>query len=113
MHEIGLIEALMEAVERRAAGRPIARVRFRVGTLHRVAEPAVAQAFELVSAGTVAEGAEVDLVILPVRVTCRGCGTETTDNDLVTVCPQCGATDLELTGGDELILESIQLAAPV
>jgi hydrogenase nickel incorporation protein HypA/HybF len=88
-------------------------VRFRIGALHRVAEPAMAQAFELVAGGTVAEGAEVDLVILPVRVACRGCGAETADADLITVCPRCGATGLDIVGGDELILESIQLAAPV
>jgi hydrogenase nickel incorporation protein HypA/HybF len=113
MHEIGLCEALMEAVERRAAGRRVAGVRFRVGVLHRVVEPSLAQAFELVSAGTVAEGAEVDLVTLPAKVTCRACGVESSADDLLVVCPSCGGTKLDLTGGDELVLESIDLAAPV
>ncbi|MFN2490886.1 MAG: hydrogenase/urease maturation nickel metallochaperone HypA, partial [Actinomycetota bacterium] len=57
MHEIGLCEAIMEAVERRAAGRRVNRVKVRVGARHRVAEPSFNQAFSLVSGGTVAEDA--------------------------------------------------------
>jgi hydrogenase nickel incorporation protein HypA/HybF len=112
MHEIGLCEALMDAVERRAAGRRVAGVKFRVGVLHRVVEPSLEQAFSMVSTGTVADGATVELVTLPVQVTCRACRTQSTGDDLLTVCTACGATDLELTGGDELVLESIRLAAP-
>ncbi|MCW2568842.1 MAG: hydrogenase expression/synthesis HypA [Mycobacterium sp.] len=113
MHEIGLCEGLVAAVERRAAGRPVAAVRFRVGVLHRVVEAALVQAFELVAAGTVADGATVDLVTLPVRVRCRACAAETVADDMVSVCGTCGTTDLDLVGGDELVLESITIAAPV
>src|SRR3712207_4317643 len=105
MHEIGLCEALLETVERRAAGRRVARVTVRVGVLHRVVEPSLAQAFELVAGGTVADGAEVELVTVPVTAKCERCGTVTTAGDAVPACPACGATGLTITGGDELILE--------
>jgi Zn finger protein HypA/HybF involved in hydrogenase expression len=77
MHEIGYCEAILGAVERRAAGRRVTRVKVRIGDLHAVAEPALAQSFELVAAGSVADGAAIDLVTVP---------------------------------GDEVTLESIQLA---
>jgi hydrogenase nickel incorporation protein HypA/HybF len=113
VHEIGVCEGLLAAVERRAAGRQVARVRFRAGVLHRIVEPALQQAFELVSAGTVADGAVLDLVTLPVAVRCRTCRAETVADDMVSVCGTCGATDLDLVGGDELMLESLEIAAPV
>jgi Zn finger protein HypA/HybF involved in hydrogenase expression len=62
MHEIGLCEALLDAVEKRAAGRQVTGVRVRIGTLHRVAEPALVQGFELVAVGSVADGAAIELV---------------------------------------------------
>ncbi|HET9078072.1 MAG TPA: hydrogenase maturation nickel metallochaperone HypA [Acidimicrobiales bacterium] len=62
MHELGLCEALLEVVERRAAGRRVLAVRVRAGDDLRVAEPALDQAFALVAEGTVAAGARVDLV---------------------------------------------------
>jgi hydrogenase nickel incorporation protein HypA/HybF len=110
MHEVGLCESFMDAIERRAAGRRVIGVRLRVGVLHRVAEPSLAQAFELVSAGTVAEGAEVDLVTVPVRVSCPDCGHSSDAADLVMACPACGGASPRLFGGDELVLESIRLA---
>jgi hydrogenase nickel incorporation protein HypA/HybF len=110
MHEFGLCEAILEAVERRAAGRPVSRVRVRIGTLHRVAEPALDQAFEMVATGTVADGADVDLVVIPVQAICTACGAVTESEDVVVACPSCGATEPDMVGGDELTLESIQLA---
>jgi hydrogenase nickel incorporation protein HypA/HybF len=109
VHELGFGEAILDAVERRAAGRRVTRVRVRVGALHRVVEPALDQAFSLVSSGTVADGAAVDLVVVPVRVRCLGCGHRAESGDALAVCAECGGTDLELEGGDDLVLESIEL----
>jgi hydrogenase nickel incorporation protein HypA/HybF len=109
VHELGFGEAILDAVERRAAGRRVTRVRVRVGALHRVVEPALDQAFSLVSSGTVADGAAVDLVTVPVLVTCRDCGHQAEADDALAVCSACGGLDLEFEGGDELILEAIHV----
>jgi hydrogenase nickel incorporation protein HypA/HybF len=113
MHELGMCEAILDTVERRAAGRRVSAFTVRVGTLHRVVEPAMDQAFALASEGTLAEGAELHLVVLPVRGTCRSCGLTTESAEPPVACAGCGATDLELSGGDELILESIEVDAPL
>ncbi|MGI8332337.1 hydrogenase/urease maturation nickel metallochaperone HypA [Actinomadura scrupuli] len=65
MHEIGLCEALLDAVEKRAAGRQVTGLRVRIGSRHRVAEPALTQGFELIAAGSVADGAAIELVTVP------------------------------------------------
>ena len=113
MHELGMCEAILDTVERRAAGRRVSAFTVRVGTLHRVVEPAMDQAFALASEGTVADGAELHLVVVPVRGTCRSCGLTTESDEPPMACAGCGATDLELSGGDELILESIEVDAPL
>jgi hydrogenase nickel incorporation protein HypA/HybF len=113
MHELGLCEEILEAVERRAAGRRVTRVRLRVGTLHRVAELALKQSFSLVADGTVAEGAAIDLVVVPIRATCAACRQATEADEVPVACAACGSTELEVIGGDELVLESIQLQAPI
>jgi len=112
VHEFGLCEGIVEAVLARAAGRPVTGVRVRIGALHRVAEPALDQAFEMLAAGTVAENATVDLVVVPVQATCGMCGWQAESEDAYAVCAKCGGTDVAIEGGDELILESIQLAPP-
>jgi hydrogenase nickel incorporation protein HypA/HybF len=108
MHEIGLCESIME-VEQRAAGRRVTGVSVRVGTLQRVWKPAFEQAFSMVSSGTVAEGANVEIVVLPVRSTCRSCGGTAESEDVPLSCASCGVTELDIEGGDELLLESIRV----
>jgi hydrogenase nickel incorporation protein HypA/HybF len=107
VHELGLCEGVVEAVERRAAGRRVTRVRVRVGARHRVVPSAFDQSFALVAQGTVADGAAVDLVVVPVTVRCLDCGDEAEATDVLAACPACGGLDLESEGGDELILEAI------
>jgi hydrogenase nickel incorporation protein HypA/HybF len=108
MHEFGLAEGVLETVRRRAAGRPVRRVRLRAGVRHGVDAASMAQAFQFVAQGTEAEGATLDLVAVPVRLTCRSCGEAADTHDVLAVCPRCGSDAVDLTGGDELVLESVE-----
>lgn len=109
MHEVSLGEAILDAVERRAAGRKVTRVKVRVGTLHRVVGPALDQGFAMVSQGSVAEGAELEMVVVPMTVTCRACGEHHHDDDMQFVCMACGSGDVSVEGGEELMLEALEL----
>ncbi|MCO5996037.1 hydrogenase maturation nickel metallochaperone HypA/HybF [Actinoallomurus rhizosphaericola] len=109
MHEAGMAEAILAAVEQRADGRPVRRTRVRAGVLLRIGEAALGRAFELAADGTVAEGARLEVVVDPVRLTCGRCDRTTTSDGLMAVCPVCGGTDLAIEGGDELVLESIEV----
>jgi len=111
MHEVGLVEGIVEAVERRANGRPVARVRVRIGTLHRAADGPMEQAFEMVGPGTVVEGATLELVQIPVASTCGSCGHVEEATEILVACPSCGGISIAHAGGDELTLESIEYRA--
>ncbi|MEV7010949.1 hydrogenase maturation nickel metallochaperone HypA [Streptosporangium sp. NPDC051022] len=110
MHEFGIAEAILTAVEKRAEGRRVQRARVRAGAMLRITEPVINQAFTMVAEGSPAEGAQVDLVIVPVQLVCRSCGQTAASADPFVTCPECGGTDIETEGGDDLVLESIQLA---
>lgn len=105
MHEIGLCEGVVETVERRAGGRRVEAIGLRVGARHRVVLDAFRQAFELVAAGTVADGAEVDVVTVPFDLNCRTCGASFTAAEPAPRCPTCDGAAVEARGGDELTLE--------
>lgn len=111
MHEIGLCEGLLAAVTRRAAGRRVTRVRVRAGIRHGVDAASMAQAFQFVAQGSEAEDAAIELVTVPARLTCRRCGHTGETTDLLSGCPRCRRDDVELSGGDELVLESLEYAA--
>ncbi len=111
MHELGLCEAIVGAVEKRAGDREVARVRVHVGRLHHVHPEAFEQSFTMAAAGGVAGDAHAELVLLPVRARCAGCAAELESDEIPLGCPACGGVDMELTGGNELLLESIEYRA--
>lgn len=108
MHELGLCSSIVEAIEHRAGERPVARVRVRVGRLHHVHPEAFDQSFAVAAVGTVAENAAAELVLLPVRARCSACTTSWDCEEIPLACPTCGGVEVELIGGDELMLESIE-----
>ena len=111
MHELGLCEAIVGAIEQRAKDRPVARVRVRVGTFHHVHPEAFDQSFLMAATGSVAEDAVAELVMIPAHGRCRSCDATFQTRDPLGVCPECGGVDVAFTGGDELILESIEYRA--
>jgi hydrogenase nickel incorporation protein HypA/HybF len=113
MHEFGVAASVLEAVEARAAGRPVAALRLHVGALQRLDRDVFDQAFALVGEGGVADGARVDVVEVAVEVRCRGCDHPTVADELVITCGSCGGHDLDLVHGDDLVLESITIAGRV
>jgi hydrogenase nickel incorporation protein HypA/HybF len=108
VHELGLCSSVVDAIERRAGERPVVRVRVRVGRLHHVHEDAFELSFAVAAQGTVAEGAAAELVLLPVRARCGSCSAIWEGDEMPLACPTCGAVDIALVGGDELVLESIE-----
>jgi hydrogenase nickel incorporation protein HypA/HybF len=108
MHELGLCTSIVDAVTRRAEDRSVARVRVRVGRLHHVHPEAFDQSFAVAALGTVAEGAAAELVLLPVAARCSTCEAVWVGDDIPIGCPECGSVRVEVTGGDELMLESIE-----
>jgi hydrogenase nickel incorporation protein HypA/HybF len=111
MHEVGLVEGIVDTVRRRAGDRPVARVKVRIGALHRASQGPMEQAFEMVGAGTALEGATLELIQMPVTSTCTRCGRAESSADMVFVCQGCGGTAMDYAGGDELLLESIEYRA--
>ena len=112
MHELGMCASIVDAIERRAGSRPVARVRVRVGRLHHVHPEAFDQSFAMAAAGSVAEDGQAEVVILPIRRRCHSCGADFESDDVyVDACPTCGGVDVETTGGDELVLELIEYRA--
>jgi hydrogenase nickel incorporation protein HypA/HybF len=108
VHELGLCSSIVDAVSKRAGDRPVAQVRVRVGRLHHVHPDAFDQSFAVAAMGTVAEDAAAELILVPVRARCAGCAASFECDEVPLACPQCGSVEIELLGGDELVLESIE-----
>ena len=109
MHELSIAEAVVRIADRHAAGRLVARVEVRVGRLRQVVPSALEFAFRLVAEGTAVEGAELAIEDVPAAGACRDCGAESALTGFPWRCPSCGGPDLEVTQGEELLVEALEL----
>ncbi len=109
MHELGLTMEIVDVVVERAAGRPVRRVRVRVGKLAAVLPDALRFCFDLCAKDTSAEGAELVLEEVPGRARCRACEGMV---DLVRPWGRCacGSEDLEELSGHELTVVEMEVA---
>jgi hydrogenase nickel incorporation protein HypA/HybF len=109
MHELALAESVVEIAVRHAGARRVEAVNLQIGRLRQVVPSALEFAFELLAAGTVAEGAELRIEEIPVRVRCRACTAENETDEFPLRCSSCGSLDVDVVGGEELQVESLEL----
>lgn len=113
MHEYSLVQALLDCVEREARthhARAVHRVTVRIGALGGVEPGLFATAFEMSRVGTLCEHAELELKTEDMRWECESCGTVLSPGGAL-ACPGCG-WPARLAGGDELVLERLDLEVP-
>ena len=83
------------------------------GDCTQVVPSALDLAFELVAAGTPVEGARLEIEPVPCEARCRACRTESRLTAFPFRCGACGGLDYEVTKGEELFVEALELEEAV
>ena len=109
MHELSIAESIVAIADAHAGGARVVEVQVKVGHLRQVVPSALEFAFELCAQGTAAEGAELELEVVPVAVVCRACAEESEPDGFPLTCQACGSFELEIVRGEELVVDSLEL----
>ena len=109
MHEMSIARAVAGVAGRHAAGRRVARVELRVGHLRQVVPATLDFAWAAVTRGTSLDGAELAVEHVPATVRCRACGAGTPLEAFPATCAECRTTDVDISGGDELLVDALEL----
>ncbi len=115
MHEVGIANSLIEAVETEAARYPGAVVRkvgVTVGELAGIDPDALAFSFEALTTGTEWQHLVVEIETRPRMHRCPSCGLNFRVIDYQFACPECGASETECIAGDELELAYLEMEGP-
>lgn len=117
MHELAVVQALLDQVEsivqERGAVR-VASVTVRVGPLSNVEPALLERAFDVArlrSACTAA--AQITIEMAAIRVHCDRCGQDGAGHPSSLACPYCGSRGTRLLQGDELLLMRVALDLPL
>jgi hydrogenase nickel incorporation protein HypA/HybF len=89
---------------------PVRRVCMEIGRLSGVVPDSIRFCFDLVTADTPLEGAELEIIQPSGQARCRDCGAEFEMNDLLMLC-ECGSANRELLAGEELRIREVEVLA--
>jgi hydrogenase nickel incorporation protein HypA/HybF len=109
---MALCESVLGILQKEAVThgfRRVKRVQLRVGAFSCAAPAALDFCFQVVARGTLAEGARLDIVRTPGQAWCMACGETVSLNERYDRCPQCGTYELQITGGDELRVNELEV----
>jgi hydrogenase nickel incorporation protein HypA/HybF len=111
MHELGLAEDILRKIKEEAKAKNLAKVSYakiRVGETLVTDQPELIELFSMISTGTPAEGAKLDIVISPLKAVCGSCKKEFNPKVIRFDCPGCGSASINIVSGKELLIEEIK-----
>ncbi|MEQ9257661.1 MAG: hydrogenase maturation nickel metallochaperone HypA [Roseovarius sp.] len=112
MHEMSLCEGIRRVIEDQSALHSfgtVKRVRLEVGRFSGVEKKALEFAFDVVMRGSVAEGAELEMIDLPGKAMCYDCVSEVEIAERLDPCPDCGGGRLLPVAGEELRIKDLEV----
>jgi hydrogenase nickel incorporation protein HypA/HybF len=112
VHELGIAQQVVETCAAASGGARITRIVLEIGMLSAVLPDAVQFCFDAATEGTVAEGAELQIIEVPGLGRCEACGTEMTLERPFGRC-RCGGTAFEWLAGDELRIKAMEVCEDV
>ncbi|MBD3391804.1 MAG: hydrogenase maturation nickel metallochaperone HypA [Chitinivibrionales bacterium] len=111
VHEFSIVESILDTLGELAGKNRLARitsVTLTIGRLRQVVPETLRFAFEAASKDTVAHGARLELEFVDIRARCTTCGAKFRVENNYYICGTCNGTSVELTSGDELIIQSVE-----
>ena len=112
MHELAITQSMLDIVLERAkesGAKKVGAINLVIGELSGFVEESVRFYFDFLAKNTIAEGAALNFKPVSPRARCRNCDKPFELGELDWSCPQCGGSDIEITAGKELSIESIDI----
>ena len=112
MHEMSLAESVLQILQESARAQNFQRVRsvvLEIGKLSAVEPDAMRFCFDSVMRGTLAEGAELQIIETPGAGCCLTCGATLAMQEQYGLCPDCGSPRLQITAGNQMRVKDLSV----
>ena len=112
MHEMSLCEGIIQVLEEQAQQQnfsTVSLVVLEIGALAGVEKEALRFGFDVVTKGTLAEAATLEIVDLPATAWCFACEMSVPVSERFDCCPQCSGHQLQVNGGDEMRIKELEV----
>ncbi|MEJ2423859.1 MAG: hydrogenase maturation nickel metallochaperone HypA [Candidatus Thiodiazotropha sp.] len=112
MHEMSLCESVIQILQDNAVSQGFKRVKtvwLEIGELSGVEVEAMRFGFEVVSRGTLADQAALEIIESPGTAWCMQCGKSVRVRQRFDACPECGSYQLQINGGEEMRIKELEV----
>ena len=112
MHEFGVTESIVNiALDKanEAQASKITKINLVIGELSGFVPDSIQFYFDFLSKDTIAEKTTLHFELVPAQLRCRSCSTDFQLRDTLWTCPKCQSQSVEIIGGRELYIESLEV----
>ena len=112
VHEFGIAQTIVQAVLaelKKVQPARLVRARIVTGRLHQLVPANLTFAYEVLTKETPAAGSVLNIRNVPITAECRQCHWRGAIRGALFACGRCKGGDIEITGGKELYLDSIEV----
>ena len=112
MHELSVTESLLNIAVKHAEkvnARRVTDLNIVIGDLASMVDESIQFYWDIIAAGTIAEGAALHFRRIPAELQCNTCGEKYHPTDRELICPNCGGVGAKIIAGEEFALESIDV----
>lgn len=112
MHEMSLVEGVLQIVEEAARSQGFTRVNavyLEIGQLACVEKEALRFCFDAVMCDSIAAGARLEIIDIPGHGRCMQCDASIPIAALYEACPQCGSYQIQVTGGNGMRVRELEV----
>jgi len=103
-----MFDLVLEQAKQSGASK-VSTINLVIGEMTGVVGDSVRFYLEILGKDSIAEGAAVNIKNIPAQARCHDCQKEFVIAEYQWICPACGSINLEITGGKELFIESIEV----
>ncbi|MBT4888938.1 MAG: hydrogenase maturation nickel metallochaperone HypA [Rhodospirillales bacterium] len=112
MHEISICEGILQLIEEQAVEqnyKTVETIWLEIGPLAGVELEALRFGFDVVTKGSLAENAKLEIVETTGEAWCMPCQKSVMVAKQFDACPLCGSYQLQITGGNELRIKEMEV----
>lgn len=113
MHELPITQSIVrisvEEAEKHNA-KSVKEIKIKVGELSGLVPECIQYYYDLLSKGTIAEGAVIKMEKVLMNIKCKDCGyTVELKKAEEHKCAACGSSNVKIEGGNEFYIESMEI----
>ncbi|GJM26660.1 MAG: putative hydrogenase nickel incorporation protein HypA [Phycisphaerae bacterium] len=113
MHEFSVARSICNIALEESRRHDVERVTaicIEVGAMRQIVPELLRTAFDIAAKETILYGAKLEIHDVPITIKCCDCGQFAASATLQLQCVHCGSANVEINGGNEMMVSSIRVA---